>query len=66
MTKKEGMKRFIFKLKEKGYINVIDEAILKNINNINLMEVYYKSKKNYNTFLIQRGFSLYNSKNENI
>ena len=66
MTKKEGMKRFIFKLKEKGYINVIDEAILKNINNINLMEVYYKSKKNYNTFLIQRGFSFYNSKNGNI
>ena len=61
MTKKEGMKNFIYRLKERKYINFIDEAILRSINNINLMEVYYKSKKNYNNFLIQRGFSLYNS-----
>ena len=61
MTKKEGMKHFIYRLKEKHYINLIDEAILRNINNINLMEVYYKSKQNYNNFLIQREFSVYNS-----
>ena len=47
MTKKEGMKRFIYKLKEKGYINTIDEAILKSINNINLMEIYYKARQNF-------------------
>ena len=62
MTKKEGMKRFIYKLKEKKYINNIDEAILININNINLMEVYYKSKKNFNNSLIQRSFALKNGK----
>ena len=58
MTKKEGMKRFIYKLKEKKYINNIDEAILNSINNINLMEVYYKSKKNFNNSLIQRSLAL--------
>ena len=56
MTKKEGMKHFLYKLKEKGYINNIDEAILKSINNINLMEIYYKTKQNYNNSLIQKSF----------
>ena len=62
MTKKEGMKRFIYKLKEKGYINTIDEAILKSINNINLMEIYYKTRQNFSKSLIQRGLALYDSK----
>ena len=66
MTKKEGMKHFIFKLKEKGYINVIDEAILKNINNINLMEVYYKTRQNFSKSLIQRGFALYEAKKKKV
>ena len=57
MTKKEGMKRFIFKIKEKGYISTIDEAIFQSINNINLMEVYYKTKKNFNNSLVQRALS---------
>ena len=64
MTKKEGMKNFIFKLKEKGYINIIDEAIYKSINNINLMEIYHKSKKNNNNSLIQRGFDSKKEKKE--
>ena len=68
MTKKEGMKRFIYKLKEKKYINNIDEAILNSINNINLMELYYKSKKNFNNSLIQRSFAIKKENNpyENI
>ena len=68
MTKREGMKRFIFKLKEKGFINTMDEAIYKTIDNANLMEIYYKSKKNLNNSMIQREFCSKNSNNfyENI
>ena len=65
ITKKEGMKRFIYKLKEKGYINTIDEAILKNLNNINLMEIYYKTRQNFARLLIQKGFALYQKRNKN-
>ena len=59
MTKKEGMKHYIYKLRERGYINMIDKAIYQSINNINLMEIYYKSKKNNNNALIQRSLTLY-------
>ena len=46
MTKKDGMKHFINKLKEKSFIKGEEyNEILKNIENINLMEVYYESKK---------------------
>ena len=46
MTKKEGMKRFINKLKEKNFLQENEyNEIQKNIENINLMEVYYESKK---------------------
>ena len=64
MTKKDGMKHFIFKLKQKGYINTINTAILNSIDNINLMEIYYKSKKNYNNSLIQRNLGQQKEKNE--
>ena len=56
MTKKEGMKRFIFKLKQKRYINTLDEAIYKTLDNINLMEMYYQSKKNYSNSIARRSF----------
>ena len=56
MTKKEGMKRFIFKLKQKRYINNLDEAIYKTLDNINLMEMYYQSKKNYSNSVARRSF----------
>jgi hypothetical protein len=62
MTKKEGMKRFLEKLKERGYINLMDEAIMKNYNNINLMETYYKSRQNFNNTLFRKAYALYDSK----
>ena len=62
MTKKEGMKRFLEKLKERGYINFMDEAIMKNYNNINLMETYYKSRQNFNNTLFRKAYALYDSK----
>ena len=62
MTKKEGMKRFLNKLKERGYINFMDEAIMKNYNNINLMETYYKSRQNFNNTLFRKAYALYDSK----
>jgi len=62
MTKKEGMQRFLNKLKEKGYINFMDEAIMKNYNNINLMETYYKSRQNFNNTLFRKAYALYDSK----
>ena len=46
MTKKEGIKRFINKLKERNFIKEQEfEKIYKNIENINLMEIYYDSRK---------------------
>ena len=62
MTKKEGMERFLNKLKERGYINFMDEAIMKNYNNINLMETYYKSRQNFNNTLFRKAYALYDSK----
>jgi hypothetical protein len=64
MTKKDGMKRFIFKLKQKGYINTINTVILNTIDNINLMEVYYKTKKNFNNSITQRNLGQKQEKNE--
>ena len=54
MTKKEGMKNFLNNLKENGLINEIDHnSIFNNIDNINLMETYCKTRKNFNNYLIQ-------------
>ena len=57
MTKKEGIKNYLNKFKEYGLINKMDyQNILSNFENINLMETYYKAKKNFNNNLIQRAF----------
>ena len=54
MTKKEGMKNFVYNLKENGLINELDYNLtFNNIDNINLMETYFKTRKNFNNYLIQ-------------
>ena len=58
MTKKNGMKRFVNKLKEKKFIKDEEyEEILQNIENINLMEVYYDSQKNHIKDSIKRAYT---------
>ena len=68
MTKKEGMKNFLNKLKENGLINEIDHnSIFNNIDNINLMETYCKTRKNFNNYLIQMALvSIINKENLNL
>jgi hypothetical protein len=57
MTKKEGIKRFFMKLVDNGLITTQSyEEIINNFENINLMETYYKARKNFNNSLIQRAF----------
>ena len=58
MTKKEGIKRFINKLKEKNFIKEQEfENIYKNIENINLMEIYYDSRKLSHKNSFRRNFT---------
>ena len=58
ITKKEGMKRFINKLKEKKLINAQEyEKMNQNIESINLMEVYYDSKKLTTIHSIKRSYT---------
>ena len=55
MTKKEGMKKYIEKLFEKGNIDKDQKKnYLKNIENINLMKAYYENRKNINFIKIQK------------
>ena len=57
MTKKEGIKHFFTKLVDSGLITKQNyEEIMNNFENINLMETYYKAKKNFNNSLIQKAF----------
>ena len=57
MTKKEGIKHFFMKLVDNGLITKQSyEDIINNFENINLMETYYKARKNFNNSLIQRAF----------
>ena len=57
MTKKEGVKHFFKKLSENGLISQNHyKIIIDNFENINLMETYYKARKNFNNSLIQRVF----------
>ena len=59
MTKKEGMKHFINILKEKNLIKDEEfEEILRNIENINLMEIYYESKRTNRQLSIKKTYTL--------
>ena len=57
ITKKEGIMHFLKKLKEKTLISNTDyDTILKNFENVNLLETYYKARINLTKNLLQRGF----------
>ena len=58
ITKKEGLCKYITKLGEKGIISKNLEKIAKNnIENINIMEVYYKSSLRHNLMKSQMAFT---------
>ena len=57
MTKKEGIKNFMLKLEKDGLISRSEYSkILSNFDNINLMETYYKARKNYGNSMAQQNF----------
>jgi hypothetical protein len=59
MTRKEGMKHFINILKEKNLLKDEEfEEILKNIENINLMEIYYESKRTKRQMSIKKSYTI--------
>ena len=62
MTKKDGLKNYITKLRINGYISqkVYNFAFM-NIDNINVMELYYKSKLNQNIVKSQVALANYNN-----
>ena len=54
-TKKEGMYFYVNELKKRGYISkFIYDILIKNIEKINVMEIYYKSSLNPNLKEAQR------------
>ena len=58
MTKKDGMTNYIKKLFEHGKINKKSkDNFLKNIENINLMKVYYENRQNVNLLKIQKNLT---------
>lgn len=64
MTKKEGMKKYIEKLFEIGKIDKKSkENFFKNIENINLMKVYYENRQNVNLIKIQKNLAPHELKN---
>ena len=66
ITKKEGIKHFLKKLKEKALISNKDyDIILKNFENVNLLEIYYKSRINFSKNILQRGFLNLGKKEKN-
>ena len=62
ITKKQGIKHFLDKLLEKFLItkNEYDD-ILQNYENMNLLEIYYKSKLHFGLNIIKRAIYLKNS-----
>ena len=57
MTKKEGIKNFMLKLEKDGLISRSEYSkILSNFDNANLMETYYKARKNIANSLAQHAF----------
>jgi len=57
MTKKEAIQRFLEKLLKNGLISKPDyDKIIKNIDKVNLMETYYKARKNFAESLLLKAF----------
>lgn len=57
MTKKEGIKNFMLKLEKDGLISRSEYSkIIANFDNANLMETYYKARKNIGNALAQQSF----------
>jgi hypothetical protein len=62
-TKKEGMYFYIHELKNKGYISkFIYDILIKNVEKINVMEIYYNTMMNPNLKEIQRSLTRVNNK----
>ena len=58
ITKKEGIKHFLDKLLEKVLITKNDyDTILQNYEEMNLLEIYYKSKLHFGYNLLKRAFN---------
>jgi hypothetical protein len=57
MTKKEGIKNFMLKLEKDGLISRSEYSrIISNFDNTNLMETYYKARKNIGNSMAQQSF----------
>ena len=57
MTKKEGIKNFMLKLEKDGLISRSEYSqIIANFDNANLMETYYKARKNLGNSMAQQAF----------
>jgi len=66
ITKKDGIKHFLDKLLEKALIDQKEyDTILQNYENMNLLELYYKSKLHLGCNLLKRVFSLKNNSDKN-
>ena len=62
-TKKEGMYFYIHELKNKGYISkFIYDILIRNVEKINVMEIYYNTTMNPNLKEIQRSLTRVNNK----
>ena len=62
-TKKEGMYFYIHELKNRGYISkFIYDILIKNVEKINVMEIYYNTTMNPNLKEIQRSLTRVNNK----
>jgi hypothetical protein len=62
-TKKDGMRFYINELKNKGYISkFIYDILIKNIEKINVMEIYYNTSMNPSLKEAQRHLTLINKK----
>ena len=58
-TKKDGMYFYINELKNRGYISkFLYDILIKNLERINVMEIYYKTSKNKNLSDIQRRITM--------
>ena len=57
ITKKEGIKNFMLKLEKEGLISRSEYSkFLSNFDNANLMETYYKARKNIGNSMAQQNF----------
>ena len=66
ITKKDGIKHFLDKLLEKVLITKDDyDSILENYENMNLLEIYYKSKLHFGSNLLKRALNDIKFKKQN-